>query len=130
MSHRKYVIIDTAAGTRIGVRRLGCTDDRPQGLVLEADHPLVAESTEASRLVLWSDTAPDLASVKTTAAGQLRIWHVWRDGDLIQAWECDAYIDFDDACSRPSVRWVPPDSGGRFRLRAGAPRRSTDRRSG
>lgn len=97
MSDQEFVVVGTAAGTTITVTRESSTDERPQGIVLDADNPLRVGDVESSRLVLWSDSAPAQVEVHSDDAGDLRIWHVWRDGDLIQAWEGKARLEVDDA---------------------------------
>ncbi len=92
----QFVVVGTAADTTITITREQAAGTHPQGLVCEADHPMTIADTEATRLVLWADTAPEAAEITTSEPGELRIWHVWRDGDLIQAWEGDAHIDVDD----------------------------------
>lgn len=96
MTGRRHVVVGTAADTTITVTRTHAATTPPQGLVLDADHPLRVGGIEAARIVLWADTAPDEAAVTTTGAGDLRIWNVWRDGDLIQAWEGEARLEVDD----------------------------------
>lgn len=96
MSEQLFVVVGTAAETTITVSRESSTSERPQGLVLDADEPLRVGDIEANRLVLWADSAPDTVEVLTGESGDLRIWHVWRDGDLIQAWEQAARLEVDD----------------------------------
>ena len=96
MSDRLFIVIGTAAESTITVSRESATTDRVQGLVLDADHPLVVGEVRSDRIVLWSDNAPDSMEVVTTEAGQIRIWNVWRDGDLIQAWQGHAVMFVDD----------------------------------
>lgn len=96
MSEQLFVIVGTAAETTITVARESATGERPQGLVLDADEPLRVGDIEANRLVLWADTAPDVVEVRAGEGGDLRMWHVWRDGDLIQAWEGAARLEVDD----------------------------------
>lgn len=96
MSDQKYVIVGTAAETTITVTREAASTVRSQGLVLDADHELRVGDVEATNLVLWADTSPAELEITTGDAGDLRMWNVWRDGDLIQAWEGDARIDVDD----------------------------------
>lgn len=96
MSAQKFVVVGTAADTTITVTRERASAERRQGLVLDADHDLTIGDVTSPRLVLWADTAPDQLEVTTGDAGDLRVWNVWRDGDLIQAWEGDAHIDVDD----------------------------------
>lgn len=96
MSDPKYVVVGTAAETTLTITRQSSNPEIVQGLVLEADDDLRVGDLTASRLVLWADTAPTCVEVVTGAAGELRIWNVWRDGDLIQAWENDARIEVDD----------------------------------
>lgn len=96
MTDQKFVVVGIAAGTTITISREASSSDRPQGLVLEADHGLSVGEVEASRLVFWADTAPAEVEVQAGDAGDLRVWNVWREGDLIQAWEGPARIDVDD----------------------------------
>lgn len=96
MTERTHVVVGTAADTTVTVTRSHASEDPPQGLVLESDHPLRVGETKAERIVLWSDTAPEQVDVITGDAGDLRMWNVWRDGRLIQAWEGDARMEVDD----------------------------------
>lgn len=96
MTAQQYVVVGTAADTTIRVTRSHAATSPPQGLVLDADHPLTIGRIEATRIVIWADTAPDTTAVTTTCAGDLRVWNVWRDGDLIQAWEGEARLSVDD----------------------------------
>ncbi len=96
MTERRFVVVGTAAETTITVTRTTASTVRPQGLVLEADHPLAVADVQAERVVLWADTAPEETTLLTTDAGEIRIWHVWKDGDLIQAWQSASSIFVDD----------------------------------
>ncbi|MEZ5247399.1 MAG: hypothetical protein R2707_20090 [Acidimicrobiales bacterium] len=96
MNPRKFVVVGTAAETTITVTRASASDERPQGLVLDADHELVVGDVTSTRIVLWADTAPAEVSLATSEAGDLRMWNVWQDGDLMQAWDGEAWIDVDD----------------------------------
>ena len=96
MSDLKYVSVGTAAETTVTITRTSASSDRPQGLVCEADHPLTVGEAESTRLVLWADSAPETTTIVTSEAGDLRMWNVWREGDLIQAWEGTAHIELDD----------------------------------
>lgn len=96
MTEQKFVVVGTAADTTITLRRDSASTERAQGLVLDADHDLTVGDVMAPRIVLWTDTAPETLDITTGDAGDLRIWHVWRDGDLLQAWEGDARIEVDD----------------------------------
>jgi hypothetical protein len=96
MTARPFVTVGTAAETTISITRGMASSIRPQGLVLDADHPLEVAGTRAGRIVLWADRAPEQTTVVTTDAGEIRIWHVWRDGDLIQAWQPGSSMIVDD----------------------------------
>ena len=96
MSAQLFVVVGTATDTTITVSRSSATAARPQGLVLDADHELDVGGVKATRIVLWSDTAPETTTVVTGEAGELRIWNVWRDGDLTQAWHAAASLIVDD----------------------------------
>jgi hypothetical protein len=97
MTDRSFVIVGAAAETTITVSRASDSLERPQGIVLDADHPLEVGDARATRIVLWSDTAPKTTEVITTEAGEIRLWNVWRDGDLIQSWQATASMTIDDA---------------------------------
>ena len=94
--HLDVVRVGVAAATTVTVKRCTATDARPQGLVLDADSMLRVADHASPRVVLWNTTAPDTVEIVTTAAGELRIWNVWRDGDLIQAWQGCSGIEVDD----------------------------------
>ena len=97
MSERAYVVVGIAADTTITIVRESASAARPQGLVLDADHPMTVGEKETACLVLWADTSPERVEVRTSEAGELRMWHVWREGDLVQAWEGEARIVVDDS---------------------------------
>lgn len=96
MTTRQHVEVGVAADTTITVTRLAASARRPQGLILDADHPLRVGDRESTRVVLWSATAPDTVEITATRAGPLRVWNVWCDGNLTQAWQGAAGIDIDD----------------------------------
>lgn len=96
MTARAFLTVGTGAETTITVTRTAATTDRPQGLVFDADHPLHVGAHTAPKIVLWADRCPETVEILTSEAGDIRIWHVWRDGDLIQAWESDASMTVDD----------------------------------
>jgi hypothetical protein len=96
VSRVSHVVVGTTADTTITVTRSHALAARPQGLVLEADQPLEVADTSAPKIVLWAHTAPAVTHVRTTAAGEIRIWHVWRDGELIQSWTGGAGMEIDD----------------------------------
>ena len=96
MTDQKYVAVGTATETTITVTREAASTERSQGLVLAADHELRVGDVETTTLVLWADTSPEEVKITTGDAGDLRMWNVWRDGDLIQAWENDARLEVDD----------------------------------
>lgn len=93
----RHVEVGTAADTTITVHRLHASADRPQGLVVDADHDLTVNDVTATRVVLWADRAPDAVEVRTSDAGAVRFWNVWREGELVQAWQGQAAIEVDDA---------------------------------
>lgn len=96
MSGVPFVSVGIAAETTITVVRESSDDTRPQGLVVDADQILRVGDTEATRVVLWNTTAPDTVEIEAEEAGEVRLWNVWRDGDLVQAWEGEAAIEVDD----------------------------------
>lgn len=63
----------------------------PQGLRLKArGGTLEIESSSASDVILWEDTAPDEVHVRirwrSKGARSLRVWNAWRVKDVTQAW--------------------------------------------
>ena len=71
------------------VVRTGSRSDRAQGLVLEAiGTNLRAAGTEARRVTLWSDTAPETVTLEIGEPGRftVRAWNTWRDDDIAHAW--------------------------------------------
>ncbi|GJM36745.1 MAG: hypothetical protein DHS20C19_01120 [Acidimicrobiales bacterium] len=72
------------------------TDARAQGLVVDADHDLGVNDITAKRVVLWSDTAPDVVEIRTSDRGAVRFWNVWRDDELVQSWQGVSRIEVDD----------------------------------
>ena len=96
MTGRPFLVIGTSTDTAITVSREAASSQRPQGLVIDADHELSVGDVGATRIVLWADTAPAIATVVTSGAGEVRIWNVWKDGDLVQAWQNGASMIVDD----------------------------------
>ncbi|MEM7142815.1 MAG: hypothetical protein AAF548_17460 [Actinomycetota bacterium] len=92
----QHIEVGTAADTTITIRRLAATDAHVQGLVVDGDEALEVNGIRDTRIVLWADTSPDEVEIRTSAAGPVRFWNVWRDGDLIQSWQGEAHIDIDD----------------------------------
>ena len=97
----------TEAHTAITVYRLGASNTRSQGLVIDADNTLNVNGIKETTIVLWADTSPEKVEIQTTEAGSVRFWHAWRDGDLVQAWQGHAHIE------------VERDEGLRIRCRDG-----------
>ena len=96
MTDVQHVEVGAAAETTITVCCTAATGDRLQGLVVEADTELEVNGVSATRVVLWSHRSPDDVEILTSAAGSVRFWNVWLDGDLLQSWQGDARIEVDD----------------------------------
>ena len=75
----------TGAGT-VRIERVSATDERPQGLVIESDTEMTVAGRIGRRFVLWADTAPDIVEVSLATPTELRLWNVWDDGGMTQAW--------------------------------------------
>ena len=84
------------------ITRTAVSSDRPQGLVLDADHDLVIGDHRSPTLVLWSDTAPAEVTVEAPA-GPVRVSNAWRDGDIVHAWTGWAGIIRHDDADDPSL---------------------------
>lgn len=121
MSRTSHIVVGTAADTTVTVVRASEPGHRPQGLVFEADEPLVIDDVRSTCIVLWDHRAPAEVALRTTAAGEVRIWHVWQDGDLIQAWIRDAGIELDDGGEDLTLRCFDahPGSGPDLEARIG-----------
>ena len=70
------VTLDLDIDSVVTVVRHHARDDRPQGIALDAEHPITIEDRRDTRLVLWSDTAPDRVQFHVPA-GRLTIWNAW-----------------------------------------------------
>lgn len=71
------------------VTRLRCCPDRAQGLVIDGGSArLTVGMVNATRLTLWSDTAPEKVAVDVREHGPvtLKMWNTWRDGSVAHAW--------------------------------------------
>ncbi|MEM9201149.1 MAG: hypothetical protein AAGC53_05800 [Actinomycetota bacterium] len=71
--------------SRVTITRTHANADRVQGLAIDADHSFTIGDHDASRMVLWSDAAPEQVEV-IVPAGRLTIWNVWREAGAVQAW--------------------------------------------
>ncbi|MDW3217311.1 MAG: hypothetical protein R8F63_01750 [Acidimicrobiales bacterium] len=96
MSAVRHIEVGTASDCTMTVTRTASTDARPQGLVVDADHDLDVHGITAKRVVLWSDRAPEVVEIRTSEPGAVRFWNVWRENDLVQAWQGESHIDVDD----------------------------------
>lgn len=79
------VTLDLDIDSVVTIVRHHARDDRPQGIALDAEHPITIEDRRDTRLVLWSDTAPDRVQFHVPA-GRLTIWNAWRDHGGVHAW--------------------------------------------
>lgn len=97
------------------VRRLACNAPSVPGLRIKAvkgDIEINAQSH--SEVILWADTSPDVVTfdVKAKASAELRLWNIWRAGDLVQAWVGEAGISVTQAGSTVKLEC----SGGDVKL--------------
>lgn len=81
---RSVITLDLAQTTKVTVSRRLTSPHRTQGVVLDSSDRLLVGEVASKRLVLWSDTAPELVDVEASA-GRLSVWNVWRD-EIDQAW--------------------------------------------
>ena len=83
------VELSVVAPLTFTVVRTVSRSDRAQGLVLEAvGTNLRTAGTDASRVTLWSDTAPETVTLHISGPGRftVRAWNTWRDDDVAHAW--------------------------------------------
>ena len=64
------VTVDLNVDSIVTVRRIHATGERPQGLALDADQPLMVGDVTNTRMVLWSHSAPDEIEI-VARAGRL-----------------------------------------------------------
>jgi hypothetical protein len=77
------------------VRRVSSTEIPVQGLRIKADKGTIEMNGQSHPdIVLWADTSP--ASVEIAIASksgcELKMWNVWRVGDVMHAWLGNAGI--------------------------------------
>ncbi|MDT3723223.1 hypothetical protein [Pseudomonas oryzihabitans] len=71
------------------VRRLNFSLEPVVGLRIKAvKGKIEVNGCSHSEIILWADTSPDvvLLSVFSKSGCDVKIWNVWRSGDLVQAW--------------------------------------------
>ena len=71
------VTVDLNVDSIVTVRWIHASDERPQGLALDADQPLMVGDMTNTRMVLWNHSAPDEVEI-VARAGRLTLWNVWR----------------------------------------------------
>lgn len=105
--------VDLDIDSIVTIVRRQVSSTRPQGVAIDADHPMKVGDHTATRMVLWSDTAPDTVDIDVPA-GRLTVWNVWRDDGAIQAWIGAAgmrrvELDGDEAGADFGVRLLATD---------------------
>lgn len=94
------VTVDLNVDSIVTVRRLHATDERPQGLALDADQSLMVGDVTNARMVLWSHSAPDEVEI-VARAGRLTLWNVWEADGAVHAWVGAAGMLLDDPAGTP-----------------------------
>jgi len=79
------VTVDLNVDSIVTVRRIHASDERPQGLALDADQPLMVGDMTNTRMVLWNHSAPDEVEI-VARAGRLTLWNVWEADGAVHAW--------------------------------------------
>ncbi len=79
------VSIEVGDDATVRILRVAANEDRRQGVVIDADAPLHLGGAEATRIVLWADTAPDEVEVPSVS-GTLRVWNTWETDGIAHAW--------------------------------------------
>ena len=98
------VTVDLNVDSIVTVRRIHATGERPQGLALDADQPLMVGDVTNTRMVLWNHSAPDEVEI-VARAGRLTLWNVWETDGAVHAWVGAA------ACSSTKPPGTPPAFG-------------------
>lgn len=78
------------------IARVSSSTARRQGFVVDADADLSVAGRTARRFVLWADAAPRVVEIAVPASTDVRIWNVWADDGLTQAWLGWAAIHADE----------------------------------
>ncbi|MDR6356279.1 hypothetical protein Q3H58_002950 [Pseudomonas psychrotolerans] len=71
------------------VRRLNASLQPVAGLRIKAVKGKIEINGQShSEVILWADTSPDVVSfsVFSKLGCDLKVWNVWRSGNLVQAW--------------------------------------------
>ena len=79
------VTVDLNVDSIVTVRWIHASDERPQGLALDADQPLMVRDMTNTRMVLWNHSAPDEVEI-VARAGRLTLWNVWETDGAVHAW--------------------------------------------
>ena len=90
------VTVDLNVDSIVTVRRIHASDERPQGLALDADQPLAVGDVANTRMALWARSAPDEVEI-AARAGRLTLWNVWEADGTVHAWVGAAGILLDEA---------------------------------
>ena len=96
------VFRDDLTCARLRIDRIRATTSRRQGLVLDADVDLIVDGRGAPRLVLWSDSAPETVDIEVDGPTEIRVWNVWSDHGMTQAWVgwASIHVETDDEVTR------------------------------
>ncbi|MEC7507196.1 MAG: hypothetical protein VX510_10350, partial [Actinomycetota bacterium] len=90
------VTVDLNVDSIVTVRWIHASDERPQGLALDADQPLMVSDMTNTRMVLWNHSAPDEVEI-VARAGRLTLWNVWETDGAVHAWVGAAGMLLDEA---------------------------------
>ena len=77
------------------MRWIHASDERPQGLALDADQPLMVGDMTNTRMVLWNLSAPNEVEI-VARAGHLTLWNVWETDGAVHAWVGAAGVLLDE----------------------------------
>lgn len=71
------------------IRRLKAAKSSVQGLRLKAVKGFIEVNGQSHQeIILWADTCPEIIDINVTSKSgcELKIWNVWKAGDITQAW--------------------------------------------
>ena len=89
------VTVDLNVDSIVTVRWIHASDERPQGLALDADQPLMVGDMTNTRMVLWNLSAPNEVEI-VARAGHLTLWNVWETDGAVHAWVGAAGVLLDE----------------------------------
>ncbi|MEO6146413.1 MAG: hypothetical protein ABIT70_05070 [Sulfuriferula sp.] len=84
---------------QLRIKRISQNSAVAQGLRIKLDNgELEINGQQLKDIVIWADTSPDEVQVRVIGKSNVgvKVWNVWRYGDLMQAWTGNAGIQIEE----------------------------------